>query len=134
MHTLHGFFNLSTWLTAIAGAAVLLLVFHLLSGRSSRSGPRAPLTHHAAARARPLTSRPGPARRPHGIHEGCQFPGSRSFRYTTCRRSGPSSTSRSSKSSAGSVVIPIRRITACERRFFSMVTATISGRPMVPKP
>ena len=38
VHTLHGFFNLSTWLTAIAGAAVLLLIFHLLSGRSSRSG------------------------------------------------------------------------------------------------
>jgi uncharacterized membrane protein YeaQ/YmgE (transglycosylase-associated protein family) len=33
-HTLHGFFNLSTWLTAIAGAAVLLLIFHLVSGRS----------------------------------------------------------------------------------------------------
>ena len=37
-HALHGFFNLSTWLTAIAGAAVLLLVFHLISGRSRRSG------------------------------------------------------------------------------------------------
>jgi uncharacterized membrane protein YeaQ/YmgE (transglycosylase-associated protein family) len=37
VHTLHGFFNLSTWLTAIAGAAVLLLVFHLISGRSSGS-------------------------------------------------------------------------------------------------
>jgi uncharacterized membrane protein YeaQ/YmgE (transglycosylase-associated protein family) len=36
--TLHGFFNLSTWLTAIAGAALLLLVFHLATGRrSSRS-------------------------------------------------------------------------------------------------
>jgi len=35
VHTLHGFFNLSTWLTAIAGAAVLLLVFHLLTGNSS---------------------------------------------------------------------------------------------------
>ena len=33
--TLHGFFNLSTWLTAIAGAAVLLLAYHLLTGRSS---------------------------------------------------------------------------------------------------
>jgi uncharacterized membrane protein YeaQ/YmgE (transglycosylase-associated protein family) len=33
--TLHGFFNLSTWLTAIAGAAVLLLVYHLLTSRSS---------------------------------------------------------------------------------------------------
>ena len=37
VHTLHGFFNLSTWLTAIAGAAVLLLIFHLISGRSSGS-------------------------------------------------------------------------------------------------
>ncbi len=37
VHTLDGFFNLSTWLTAIAGAAVLLLVLHLISGRSSSS-------------------------------------------------------------------------------------------------
>ena len=37
VHTLHGFFNLSTWLTAIAGAAVLLLIFHLVSGRSGGS-------------------------------------------------------------------------------------------------
>ena len=37
VHTLHGFFNLSTWLTAIAGAAVLLLIFHLISGRSGAS-------------------------------------------------------------------------------------------------
>jgi uncharacterized membrane protein YeaQ/YmgE (transglycosylase-associated protein family) len=40
--TLRGFFNLSTWLTAIAGAAVLLLAYHLVSsrgnGRSVRSG------------------------------------------------------------------------------------------------
>ena len=35
IHTLHGFFNLSTWLTAIAGAAVLLLVYHLVTSRSS---------------------------------------------------------------------------------------------------
>jgi uncharacterized membrane protein YeaQ/YmgE (transglycosylase-associated protein family) len=33
--TLHGFFNLSTWLTAIAGAAVLLLVYHLVTSRGS---------------------------------------------------------------------------------------------------
>jgi len=38
IHTLHGFFNLSTWLTAIAGAAILLLAYHLLTSRSSRSG------------------------------------------------------------------------------------------------
>ena len=41
--TLHGFFNLSTWLTAIAGAAVLLLAYHLGTSRGStrrtRRGP-----------------------------------------------------------------------------------------------
>jgi uncharacterized membrane protein YeaQ/YmgE (transglycosylase-associated protein family) len=36
IHSLQGFFNLSTWLTAVAGAAVLLLAYHLVSGRSSR--------------------------------------------------------------------------------------------------
>jgi uncharacterized membrane protein YeaQ/YmgE (transglycosylase-associated protein family) len=37
--TLHGFFNLSTWLTAIAGAAILLLAYHLVTSRTSnRSG------------------------------------------------------------------------------------------------
>jgi uncharacterized membrane protein YeaQ/YmgE (transglycosylase-associated protein family) len=37
--TLRGFFSISTWLTAIAGAAVLLLAYHLVTGRSSgRSG------------------------------------------------------------------------------------------------
>jgi uncharacterized membrane protein YeaQ/YmgE (transglycosylase-associated protein family) len=36
--TLHGFFNLSTWLTAIAGAAVLLLAYHLLLTNRGRSG------------------------------------------------------------------------------------------------
>jgi uncharacterized membrane protein YeaQ/YmgE (transglycosylase-associated protein family) len=40
IHTIHGFFNLSTWLTAIAGAAVLLLVYHLISGRTGRSTAR----------------------------------------------------------------------------------------------
>jgi uncharacterized membrane protein YeaQ/YmgE (transglycosylase-associated protein family) len=34
---LQGFFNLSTWLTAIVGAAVLLLVYHLATGQSGRS-------------------------------------------------------------------------------------------------
>ena len=39
IHSLQGFFNLSTWLTAIAGSSVLLLAYHLLTGRSpSRSG------------------------------------------------------------------------------------------------
>jgi uncharacterized membrane protein YeaQ/YmgE (transglycosylase-associated protein family) len=39
IHTLHGFFNLSTWLTAIAGAAILLLAFHLVTMRGN-SGSR----------------------------------------------------------------------------------------------
>jgi uncharacterized membrane protein YeaQ/YmgE (transglycosylase-associated protein family) len=41
IHSIQGFFNLSTWLTAIAGAAILLLAYHLVTGRSagrSRSG------------------------------------------------------------------------------------------------
>ena len=33
-HALQGFFNASTWITAIAGAAVLLLAYHLITGRS----------------------------------------------------------------------------------------------------
>lgn len=37
IHSLQGFFNLSTWVTAIVGAAVLLLAYHLLSGQSGRS-------------------------------------------------------------------------------------------------
>ena len=40
IHSVHGFFNLSTWITAIVGAAVLLLVFHLITGRSSRRSGR----------------------------------------------------------------------------------------------
>ena len=35
VHTLHGFFNLSTWLTAIAGSAVLLLAYHLFTSRGT---------------------------------------------------------------------------------------------------
>jgi uncharacterized membrane protein YeaQ/YmgE (transglycosylase-associated protein family) len=40
IHSLHGFFNVSTWITAIIGAAILLLAFHLITERrsSSRSG------------------------------------------------------------------------------------------------
>jgi uncharacterized membrane protein YeaQ/YmgE (transglycosylase-associated protein family) len=40
VHTLHGFFNLSTWLTAIVGAAILLLIFHLFTTRRSTSRGR----------------------------------------------------------------------------------------------
>ena len=45
--TLHGFFNLSTWLTAIAGSAVLLLAYHLVTSRGStgRSRRRAGWAH-----------------------------------------------------------------------------------------
>jgi uncharacterized membrane protein YeaQ/YmgE (transglycosylase-associated protein family) len=39
-HALQGFFNASTWLTAIAGAAVLLLAYHLVTGHSGRSRSR----------------------------------------------------------------------------------------------
>jgi uncharacterized membrane protein YeaQ/YmgE (transglycosylase-associated protein family) len=35
IHSMQGFFNLSTWLTAIAGAAILLLAYHVFSGQSS---------------------------------------------------------------------------------------------------
>ena len=38
IHSLQGFFNVSTWLTAIIGAAVLLLAYHLVTNRSGRSG------------------------------------------------------------------------------------------------
>ena len=40
VHSLQGFFNLSTWITAIIGAAVLLLVFHLITNRSGRAAHR----------------------------------------------------------------------------------------------
>ena len=38
IHSLQGFFNLSTWLTAIVGAAILLLAYHLFTSQTSRSG------------------------------------------------------------------------------------------------
>lgn len=41
VHTLHGFFNLSTWLTAIAGSAILLLAHRLVDGsRADRAAHR----------------------------------------------------------------------------------------------
>jgi uncharacterized membrane protein YeaQ/YmgE (transglycosylase-associated protein family) len=40
IQTLHGFFNASTWLTAIAGAAVLLLAYHLFSSQTSHRTAR----------------------------------------------------------------------------------------------
>ena len=40
LHSLQGYFNASTWLTAIAGAAVLLLAYHLVTSRSGRFAHR----------------------------------------------------------------------------------------------
>ena len=37
VHSLNGFFHLSTWITAIIGAVVLLAIVHLLTGNRSRS-------------------------------------------------------------------------------------------------
>jgi len=34
VHALQGFFNLSTWLTAIAGSAVLLVAYRAIEGQS----------------------------------------------------------------------------------------------------
>ena len=45
IHTLHGFFNLSTWLTAIAGAAVLLLAYHLFTSNSGKTSRRRRYAH-----------------------------------------------------------------------------------------
>jgi uncharacterized membrane protein YeaQ/YmgE (transglycosylase-associated protein family) len=50
VHTLNGFFNLSTWLTAIVGAAVLLLIFHLINERSGAS--RRPARSRRSTRSR----------------------------------------------------------------------------------
>jgi uncharacterized membrane protein YeaQ/YmgE (transglycosylase-associated protein family) len=41
IHSLQGFFNISTWITAIAGAVVLLAAVHLVEGqRGGRSSLR----------------------------------------------------------------------------------------------
>src|ERR1700727_1823775 len=56
VHTLHGFFNLSTWLTAIVGAAILLLILHLFTTRRST-------TRRSSSRGRRTTRRTGWARR-----------------------------------------------------------------------
>jgi uncharacterized membrane protein YeaQ/YmgE (transglycosylase-associated protein family) len=55
VRTLHGFFNLSTWLTAIVGAAVLLLIYHLISQRSS--GSRRPARSRRSTRSRRFARR-----------------------------------------------------------------------------
>ena len=40
VQTLGGFFNISTWVTAIIGAVVLLVIVHLLSGSRGRTHSR----------------------------------------------------------------------------------------------
>ncbi len=58
IHSLQGFFNLSTWLIAIAGAAVLLLAYHLVSGGSGHSRRSARFAHRfRTARAAPAHRR-----------------------------------------------------------------------------
>ena len=55
--TLHGFFNLSTWLTAIAGAAVLLLAYHLVTSQQQwPQWPQPPAVAPVGASLRPRTS------------------------------------------------------------------------------
>jgi len=71
IHTLNGFFNASTWLTAIAGAAVLLLAYHLFSGQTSRRTAR----RSCAFEHRRAVIDPG--------DEACA-----ECRYPTCRRRG----------------------------------------------
>ena len=67
--TLHGFFNLSTWLTAIAGAAILLLAYHLVTSRSTGRSTAAAAATAAAGHAGGRTGkRPGTA----GLPGGCR--------------------------------------------------------------
>jgi uncharacterized membrane protein YeaQ/YmgE (transglycosylase-associated protein family) len=47
IHSLQGFFNISTWLTAVAGAAILLLAYHLITTQSGRSGRSSPFKRFA---------------------------------------------------------------------------------------
>ena len=59
IHTLHGFFNLDTWLTAIIGAAILLLAYHLITSRSGTSTGRAahpPVRAQVKGRSDPWTA------------------------------------------------------------------------------
>ena len=50
--TLHGFFNISTWLTAIAGAAVLL-AYYLVTSRGTPGAPGAGPAGDTGGRADP---------------------------------------------------------------------------------
>jgi uncharacterized membrane protein YeaQ/YmgE (transglycosylase-associated protein family) len=50
--TTRGFFNISTWITAIVGAAILLLAYHLVTGQrgGQRGGRRSRRTSRWAHR------------------------------------------------------------------------------------
>jgi uncharacterized membrane protein YeaQ/YmgE (transglycosylase-associated protein family) len=37
VHSLNGFFHLSTWITAVVGAAVLLLIYHMVTRRRAHA-------------------------------------------------------------------------------------------------
>ncbi|HUZ22990.1 MAG TPA: GlsB/YeaQ/YmgE family stress response membrane protein [Streptosporangiaceae bacterium] len=50
IHSLQGFFNLSTWITAIVGAGVLLLAYHLVSGQQSGRSSRSSRSRRFARR------------------------------------------------------------------------------------
>ena len=50
IHSLQGFFNLSTWITALAGAAVLLGAIQLVEG--GRGGGRVHVRGHSRSRVR----------------------------------------------------------------------------------
>ena len=51
--TLHGFFSISTWLTAIVGAAILLLAYHLITSRNAgRSHSRSTSSNNGRSRSR----------------------------------------------------------------------------------
>jgi len=63
---LNGVFNASTWLTAIAGAAALLLAYHLVTSQSGRSGLAGPGPASVTRTADPPDARAGAASRSAG--------------------------------------------------------------------
>ncbi len=62
IHSLNGFFNASTWLTAIAGAAILLLAYHLVTSQSGGPGLADPGPAGATRAADPPGARAGAAK------------------------------------------------------------------------
>jgi uncharacterized membrane protein YeaQ/YmgE (transglycosylase-associated protein family) len=40
IHSLQGFFNVSTWITAVVGAVILLLAYHMISGQTRYAAHR----------------------------------------------------------------------------------------------